>query len=253
MSNIPVAENRRTSYEHFIADCPWCGGENIFNRASDLHTFEPIAGLDVSCERADCGKSFRIIGDSVNGPHEMLIFDCYELLERKHYMNGLLSLAQAYEVFFGLFFRVELLYKPFGADPDRDVAELNKLSEALQEKIKDHTFSRMRSLFLQHMTSRPELKNLNEAAAVIAAIPDRPGDPGDAALDGLGDAKLARLLKALKATTIHTLRNRVVHKQAYRPTREEVTAALKETRSVLLPLTNHLDLHDEVNWYMRDS
>ena len=200
-----------------------------------------------------CGKPFRIIGDSVNGAHEMLIFDCYELLERKHYMNGLLSLAQAYEVFFSLFFRVELLYRPFCADPESDVAELNKLSEALQEKIKDHTFSRMRSLFLQHMVSRPEPKNLAEAAVVVAALPDRPGDPSDAALDGVGDPTLAPLLKALKATTIHTLRNRVVHKQAYRPTREEVTVAQKEARSILLPLTNHLDLHDEVNWYMRDA
>lgn len=98
MSEIPVARKRRTSYENFVAECPWCGRENIFNRASDLHSVDPIAGLDVSCLSADCGKPFRLTGDSVNSPHEMLIFDCYELLERKHYMNAVLSLAQAYEV-----------------------------------------------------------------------------------------------------------------------------------------------------------
>ena len=120
MNAIPVAERKRTSYENFAAECPWCRRENIFNRASDLKTFEPIAGRDVSCLSAACGKPFRILGDSVNSPHEMLIFDCYELLDRKHYMNAVLSLAQAYETFFSLFFRVELLYKPLGADPDQD-------------------------------------------------------------------------------------------------------------------------------------
>ena len=251
MSDIPVARNTRTSYENFVAECPWCGRENIFNRASDLHSVEPIAGLDVSCLGADCGKPFRLTGDSVNGPHEMLIFDCYELLERKHYMNAVLSIAQAYEVFFSLFFRVELLYKPFGADPDEDVDELNVVSEALQEKVKEHTFARMRALFLQHIVARPVPRNLAEAAALIAAFPDRPGDPKDASIDGVADAKLAPLLKALKATTIHTLRNRVVHKQAYRPTRAEVDAALEEARSILFRLTSHLQLHAEINWYMK--
>ncbi len=251
MSDIPVARNKRTSYENFVAECPLCGKENIFNRASDLHTFEPIGGLDVSCLSADCGKPFRLIGDSVNSPHEMLIFDCYELLERKHYMNALLSLAQAYEVFFSLFFRVELLYKPFGADPDQELADLKLLSEALHEKVKQHTFAPMRALFLQHIEARPVPGNLTEAAAFVAALPDHPGDPRDEAIEGVGDAKLIPLLKTLKATTIHTLRNQVVHKQAYRPTREEVEAALDEARSTLFPLTSHLQLHDEINWYMK--
>lgn len=250
MGDIPVARNKRTSYENFVAECPWCGKESIFDRASDLLTFEPIAGRDVLCLSADCGKPFRIVGDSVNSPHEMLIFDCYELVERKHYMNCILSLAQAYEVFFGLFFRVELLYKPFGADPDRELADLNRLSEELHEKIKEHTFTRMRALFLQHIVTGRSPKNLAEAAAVVAVLPDRPGDPKDAAIESLGDARLVPLLKALKATSIHTLRNQVVHKRAYRPTREEVDAALEETRSILFPLTSLLRLYDEINWYM---
>lgn len=251
MVDIPVAENKRASYENFTAQCPWCSSENVFNRASDLMTFEPIAGRDVSCQSAECGKSFRIVGDSVNGPHEMLIFDCYELMERKHYMNCLLSLAQAYEVFFSLFFRVELLYKPFSADPEHDLAKLNVVAEALQERLKEHTFVRMRALFLHHIVSPTVIKGLSDASAAIAAFPNRPGDPKDAAIEGLTDVRLVQLLKALKATTIHTVRNRVVHKQAYRPTRDEATAALNESRSILLPLTSHLELYDDINWYMK--
>lgn len=251
MSDIPIAKNRSTSYENVVAVCPSCGENSIFNRASDLHTFEPIAGRNVACLRADCRKPFRIVSDSVNGAHEMLIFDCYELIERKHYMNCILSLAQAYEVFFSLFFRVELLYRPFGSDPDQKIADLNRLSEALQKKIEKHTFAPMRALFLSHIVAGPLPKTLAEASGLVGALPNRPGDPKDAAIESLGDAKLASLLKALKGTNIHTQRNQIVHKRAYRPTRVEVDAALEETRSILFPLTSRLQLYDEINWYMK--
>jgi hypothetical protein len=253
MSDIATAKNGRTSYENFVADCPSCAKESIFNRASDLHTFEPIAGRDVSCQSGDCRKPFRIVGDSVNNAHEMLIFDCYELIERKHYMNCILSLAQAYEVFFSLFFRVELLYKPFGSDPDQELADLNHLSKELQKKIEEHTFARMRALFLSHIVAGYSPKNLAEAHSVVSALPNRPRDPKDAAIESLSDAELVSLLKALKVVSIHTLRNQVVHKRAYRPTREQVDAALEETRSILFPLTSRLRLYDEINWYVRPS
>ena len=248
---ILIAKNRRPSYENFVVECPVCGYECIFNRASDLRTFEPIEGLNVSCLNKSCGKPFRLVSDTVNEPHEMLIYDCYELLERKHYMNCILSLAQAYEVFFSLFLRVELLYKPFAATPAHDLADLNRLSEKLGEKIKDHTFNRMRALFLQQITARHSPANLGEAAAIIADFPKFPGEPKDSAIEALKDAKLVSLLKDLKTTTVHTLRNRIVHKHAYRPTRDEVEAALEDARSILFPLTSHLGLHDDVNWYMR--
>ena len=250
MSNIPIASKKRTSYENFVAECPWCGNENIFNRASDLCTFEPIAGRDISCQSIDCGKPFRIVGDSVNSRHEMLVFDCYELIDRKHYMNTILSLAQAYEVFFSLYFRVELLYKPFCADRDQELTELNRIAEKLTDKIKKHTFAPMRALFLQHVATGHPPKSIAEVEAVVASLSDRPGDTKGTAIESIGDTKLVPLLKALKATNIHILRNSIVHKQAYRPTREEAEAALNETRSILFPLTSHLQLCDDINWYM---
>jgi hypothetical protein len=253
MSNIPIAKNRRTSYENFVAQCPCCGKDCIFNRASDLHTFEPIAGLDVSCQSNDCRKPFRIVCDSVNSAHEMLIFDCYELIENKHYMACILSLAQAYEVFFSLFFRVELLYKPFSSDPDQHIAALNQLSKELQKRIEKHAFAPMRRLFLSHIVTSRSPKTLAEASGLVSALPDHPEDPKDTAIESLGNAKLVSLLKALKGTNIHKLRNQIVHKSAYRPTRDEVDEALRETRSILFPLTSQLQLHDEINWYTKAS
>jgi hypothetical protein len=111
----------------------------------------------------------------------------------------------------------------------------------------------MRALFLQHIVAGRSPKNLAEAAAMVSALPERPGDPKASAIKSLADAELVPLLVALKAARIDTLRNKVVHKQAYRPTRAVVEAALAETRSILFPLTIHLQLHDEINWYLSRS
>lgn len=253
MSNLTIAKNKRTSYENFVAECPCCGKDSIFNRASDLHTFEPIAGLDVTCQSDHCRKPFRIVGDSVDSAHEMLILDCYELIENKHYMSCVLSLAQAYEVFFGLFFRVELLYKPFASDPDQELSDLNQLSAHLQRAVAKYSFSHMRALFLSFIVTGHSPKTLAEAATVITAFRNPPLVPKDAEIESLSDAKLVSLLRALKGTNINTLRNQVVHKRAHRPTRDQVDAALKETRSILFPLTSRLQLYDEINWYLTNS
>jgi hypothetical protein len=253
INTIPYSKIKRTSYENFVAQCPWCGHESIFNRATDFKDLSLIAFRSVSCLNPGCGKPFNINDDSVNSAHETLVFDCYELLQLKHYMNCILTLAQAYEVFFSLFLRVELMYKPFARDMRKDINHLNRLAEQFSEKVKRHTFAPMRALFLWQFISGPRPTNLAEAEAAIAGLEDNPSEPKDTELESLSDRQLVDLLKSLKSTTINTLRNRVVHKQAYRPTREEAEAALHEARSLLFPLTSHLDLHDDINWYIRRS
>ena len=84
----------------------------------------------------------------------------------------------------------------------------------------------------------------------IAALDDRPKDPRDVEFNSLSDTELAGIHKALKATKLNKLRNQVVHKRAYRPTREEAESALEETRSIIFPLTRRLDLHDDISWYV---
>ena len=244
----PIAVNRRLSYENVVVECPWCGRSNIFNRASDLRTHEPIKSRIVSCLIDDCRKPFRITADSVNSAYEMLIDDCYELLERKHYMNCILCLTQAYEVFFSLFLRVELLYKPFAASSAKDLAGLNLLHEKLQEKVASLTFNSLRAHFLNYVINRRFPKNLADSQRQIEALAVPP-DPEELDISYVDDVNLARVLKALKITTINKLRNAVVHKTARRPTFDEVEAALQETQFILLHLNTSLQLHDDLNWY----
>ena len=250
MNEIPYAKKKRTSYENYVAECPWCEKDSIFNRAADLKYLSPIGFRTVSCLNPECSKLFKISGDSVNSAPETLVLDCYELLQLKHYMSCILTQAQAYEVLFNLFFRVELLYKPFAIDLYKDIDRLNILADQLAKKVKNHTFGAMRALFLHQVVSGSAPRTLDESEVAIAALDDRPQDPRDIELDSLSDAELAGILKALKATKINKLRNQVVHKRAYRPTREEAELALEETRSIIFPLTKHLDLCDDISWYV---
>lgn len=247
---IPLAEETRVSYENFAATCPFCHIESIFNRASDLKTFSLIDSRDVVCLNQDCGKTFRITGDIVNAVHEMLIYDCYELIDRKHYMSCILNLAQAYEVFFGLYFRVELLYKPFGSDKKQDIDQFNQAANLLYRKIQKYTFAPMRSLFLRHLIEGQELRSLSESEELINKLPKTPQDIREKDIDSIRKPELVPLLRGLKTTQINILRNDVVHKAAYRPMREEVESSLAEARSLLFPLTYILDLKEDVNWYM---
>ena len=85
---------------------------------------------------------------------------------------------------------------------------------------------------------------------MIKELHDPPEDPKDANIQSLSNARLVPHLMALKAIEINTLRNRIVHKQAYRPTRERAESALKDTENILFSLQGHLQLHDDINWYM---
>ena len=250
MRTIPYGATIRTSYENFAAMCPHCELENVFNRVTDLGTTEPIGFRAVTCLDASCAKPFKINGDTVSDAYEMLLFDCHELLDQKHYMNCVLSVAQAFEVFFSLFLRVELLYKPFGLDDEQDIEELNRLLVQMAERIKIYTFSKMRSLFLWQLIEGQTPANLNEAATAIAQLPQNVRLPSDARISALGNPPLEKLCKAVRDSAICSFRNRVVHKQAYRPTLAEARAALDEGESLLPILGHRLNLHEDPNWYM---
>jgi hypothetical protein len=197
---------------------------------------------------------FWINNDSINAPHEMLIFDVRELYERKHYMSCILNLAQAYEVFFRLYFEVEMLFKTFAADPDLN--KLNRLSEELDKKMKKYAFDDMRELFLQHVVKGASPKNLTEAAKYVGRVskPQKQKKKDmKTAIENIADKKLVALLKAVKKTKIHEIRNCVVHGRAYRPTQDEVEQARNEATDILPALTSRLDLDGDISVYISQA
>ena len=251
---IPVIKVNEAGYENLTVDCPWCDRESKFNRASDLPTREPIGGLDTQCLNEKCVKPFRIVSDSVNERHEMLVSDCHGLLRRKQYMHCILNLATAHEMFFSLFLRVELLYRPLAADlSSHRLDEMKRLSEKLERRIKRHTFVPLRDLFLRQLIIKRSPVDLDEAEGAIHSIPEHAEcvkGVSNAEIREKSDASLKTILIELNRSTIPELRNRVVHKRAYRPTFEEAKDAFDKTRSIIGPLTYLLDIHDELNWYL---
>ena len=246
---MPTASPKEAGYENIIVDCPLCDCELVFNRASDLRTFEPISGTNVSC--LECKGIFWLNGDIANERHECLIYDCHELLNRKRYMNCILNVCQAYEMFFSLYLRVELIYKPFYRSSDYETGSLkrlNNLYRRLEGVTEKYAFKNMRALFLERIIDPISPRNLDEAKEIIDSL-HNPKIPADHEIESISDAKLAKLFMMLKKTDINGLRNKVVHKSGYRPTREEAEQAFEEAQSILLPLTWFLDLHDEINWY----
>ena len=249
---IPAVRISYANYENVTADCPSCGYKCIFNRASDIGAFEPIWGNDIQCLREICQKPFRIVGDTANERHEMLIFDCHQLCENKQYMYCILNLTMAYEMFFSLFLRVRLLYEPFVADPNPKRSEnldrVNILSRKLDCKTRRWAFDSMRKIFLSEVTGQQSVPDLDRSEARIVSL--NPQSTPDCKIRDLSDTRIIPLLIRLKRTDINKIRNAVVHKQGFRPSRMEAEKYLGETRAILFNLTRHLNLHDDINYWI---
>lgn len=241
---IPDAQEKRATYENFIAICPTCNFENIFNRVSDLNDRGLISHKQVVCQSINCAKPFNISGDSVSAAYEMLIYDCYELNRSKHYMYCILNLAQAYESFFSLYLRNELLYKPFSLEPNPNIEKLNSLSANLYNKTKEFTFCKMRDTFLHQLLQKTTITSLAQSEISIQNLPDKPTTPADKIIESNFDKELADLLIQLKKSNIHEIRNKVVHKYAYRPTLQEVDKEIKQTREILFLLAQKLEIKE---------
>jgi hypothetical protein len=247
---IPYSRNMDPTYENFVAECPHCSASNIFNRASDLRTFQPIGFRTVNCQK--CDRPFNINNDSVNAAHEMLLFACNAFIERKQYMQCVLSVAQAYEVFFSHFLYVQLIYRPFAKDNRCDPRLLNELTKQLYHRVEKFTFEPMRRLVLRLAVDRAAPESLADAQAAIDALPKRNDVPQVPRQDieAVHEDRLRALLLLLQDADAVDLRNKVVHKEAYRPKLDEAKRVLDEAREILHGLTGHLRLGYDANWYI---
>lgn len=248
MTLLPVIDIDPT-YENVRATCPGCSRRNIFNRVTDLNTTDAISGLDVCC--LFCATPFRITNDRINVPHEALLFDCADLLADKRYMQCVLSTAQSYEMFFSQYFRVQGLYRPHALLQEPDPRRLEALASKLYEFLKRMTFVPMRSLFLDSVSTGFSPKTLTETKRWLDALPTgRYPEPPKAILGNVSDSGLRALLVTLYDTNVATIRNNVVHKDAYRPTQAEAAQLLQEAKDVLFRLTSVLKLGGSASWYL---
>lgn len=109
----------------------------------------------------------------------------------------------------------------------------------------------MRSLFLELVANGTAFTRLADAEAWIDSLmPNARPKPPKSLIEAMPDLRLQSLLLRLYDSDIGTFRNRVVHKDAYRPTREEAEDALNHATELLHPLTTLLRLRGDASWYM---
>jgi hypothetical protein len=246
----PYSGKTMATYENFIADCPVCRCTNIFNRASDLRTFRPIAFRQVTCQQ--CGCPFSINGDSINAAYQMLLFESHDFIQMKRYMQCVLTVAQAYELFFNHFLYEQLLYRTFAIDRERDLPQLNRLTSLLYRRVRQLTFEPMRKLVLRMIVDGVAPQSLAAAERAVLAIPDSASAVQKVSrgeIEGVGDGRLRILLAKLLDADANVIRNRVVHKDAYRPKEAEARRVHGEAQEILFGLTARLRLGRSIEWY----
>lgn len=250
-AEIPYSHNVEPTYENFIADCPSCCTKNIFNRASDLQTFEPIEFRAVTCQV--CERPFNINNDAINTAHEMLLFGCFAFIKRKEYMQCVLSVAQAYEVFFSHFLYVQLIYRAYANEGSHDLPHLNTLSQKLYCRVKTFTFESMRRLVLRLVVDAIAPASLSAAEVEIEKLRKKPQEVPREDIEAMPDGSSKALLLKLLDAKPNELRNRVVHKDAYRPTLEEAKLVHDEAGEILHGLTDRLRLGYDFYWYISEA
>lgn len=227
-------------YENFKALCPYCNHWNIFNRVSDLKTVEPIWTKNVTCQF--CNKEFHIGYDQVGTNYNKLIFQCPELIKQKEYMTTIIILCIAYEMFFQTVLYHYLV--------DRFSLQDKKiLTELLDNSIAKFTFNKLYNEFIKIVIFVNNKKNISVACAkcYIENIDGNSVKDLKTKLQLIKNKELKKSLLILfdlnnKQKSINYIRNKVVHKNGYRPTKEEVEKEYKIGRELILKLETQLIL-----------
>jgi hypothetical protein len=250
MADLRYCTDYHATYESFEVHCPHCGVFNVVPRSAAPTACNLIALRKAVC--ISCQETFGINGDLVSPPYAFLLDDAASFLRKRRYMNVVLNSAQAFEAFCSLYLVVELAYKPFWRESSRPmVQKLNEVLNLLSTQTERYTFAPMRSIVLHLLLDGVKPASLTEAKTVIGQL-DVLGKKAISVeeVEALRDPVLRELLRRMRAANVDRLRNRVVHKEAYRPTHDEASQCLESARSTLLPLGEHLGLvTDEPNWY----
>jgi hypothetical protein len=218
-----MPEIQHHDYETVHAVCDHCGSLCIFNRMADIGEPGPYGGRSVEC--FECGEKFWIWGDIINPAYELFIFAADEHFKAKRYMLYVGTLAQAWEIFLGTFAYSNYLYRSyFNERPHLDVERFNQLSSQFSNAIQKFTFDPLRNLLINTVIKRVHPQTLDESESAIPRIvAEKFGDrPRKAYVSAFPDAHLRDILLQLQQLETGELRNRIFHKDAYRPKREEV-------------------------------
>lgn len=225
-----MAQIEDANYETISVTCDLCHAVLRLSRRDDLHDFEAISGRRIKCTA--CDREFWITGDTINSAYEMFIFAADEHFAAKHHMLAVMSLAQAWELFLGTFAYSNFVYRPFWLEK-RHAAAINELNRNLQQlRLNTRSFNLRNLVNLVAHTVIRQLhpRTLAEAAPMIAAIHDEAlqRDPSGSDIAAIHDPDVREAVQRIRTLQIIELRNKVGHKEAYRPSAAEVIPCKEE-------------------------
>jgi hypothetical protein len=245
-----MGEIEKKDYETITARCDRCGSLCTLNRVDDIGDPGPYySGRHVVCTQ--CGGPFWVSGDTSYPAYELLVFDAEGHMRSKHYMLCVMSLAQAWELFFATFCYSSYLYRPYYRDPrQRDRLErFDDLAERLADVLRGFTFEPLRNVVVNTVLEGVRPRTLAESEVAIARIRD--GDFGARSprerVEAFADPSRRAVLLQLRGLRIGELRDRVIRENAYRPHRAEVEECAEEIR-VLYRAKGRLSVRTLEEW-----
>lgn len=216
-----------SGYENIIGDCRECGARLIVNRATDLRNTYPSMRIAFRC--SSCQRKLRLGSDRANHPVQQFVYDAYAPLQRRQYMQVVLSVAQSLELtlvmcaFVNVLGAVKRPKRPHSTSPFSLVAAE---FHAAMEKL---TLDPLRNVVagLAVRGSRPT--SVAEAREAIKSFKKlRQNPPDNADVTRIADSSLREATRHLLAITDFVkLRNKVVH-DAVRPTQSQAEEYLTE-------------------------
>ena len=237
MQNRLEVKIKESNYENIHIDCPSCKKSIIYNRVSDLECIEPIGGREVEC--LNCHKALWISGDSVTPLYWDFIYQSEILFSNKRYMYCLLNICQAYEVFFLQYLKTVLVYDIFrGRNDESGFEEFKTTLNLLLQKVANSTFTPLRKMFMKLALKPPSLVNVEDTTRYINTINDISSFKEHFFDEYQFENKdqIVPYLKSIWESKVGEKRNDVVHKEAYRPSKNEVEVFIKEARKNIFNL-----------------
>lgn len=237
---MKTARIHNPTYENLEATCPFCNHNNLYNRVSDLDYLMPISKLHVKCQNNCCRKEFNITSDEINPLFIMLLDYCRDLISKKNYIFTIVTIVQAYEVFFN-----EYLFHRFIFDRIKgghcSANTINVLSDRLYKVIRNYSFDKMRILFINLVLSKNNVKGINDIKSNGGLV----SKPKPEKINDYCDEEIKEYLHRLNDTNVHEKRNDVIHKYAYRPTFKEVNRCYHEADDIIRFLASHFGIRSK--------
>lgn len=197
----------------------------IVNRATELRHTYPSAGVVFECP--NCGRRVRAGDDIANHPVEQFIYDAYEPMRKRRYMQVVLLTAQSLELTLAMCVRHAILVKLPKPKRLRKASPILKVGAALDTALDDLTLGALRKV-VANLAFKPNPTSIIDALDAVKGLNKlRGGLPTDAEITGLTDADLREAVGGLVGIpNFVTLRNKLVHK-ALRPTQNQAEWCLE--------------------------